>query len=75
MKAVNIIALLLIVVGALNWGLVGLFNFDLVAAIFGYGGDAQGVAERSTLSSIIYIVVALAGIYGLTFFGRLSQEG
>lgn len=71
MKVLNIVALLLIVVGALNWGLVGLFGFDLVAAIFG-GGD---IADRSTLSSIIYILVALAGIYGLTFFGRLSEEG
>lgn len=71
MKALNIVALLLIVVGALNWGLVGLFGFDLVAAIFG-GGE---VADRSTVSSIIYILVALAGIYGLSFFGRLSEEG
>lgn len=71
MKVLNIVALLLIVVGALNWGLVGLFGFDLVAAILG-GGE---IAERSTLSSIVYILVALAGIYGLTFFGRLSEEG
>ena len=43
---VDLIALILVIVGGLNWGLVGLFNFDLVAAIFGAG---------STLSRIVYI--------------------
>ena len=54
MKIVNKIALALIIVGALNWGLVGLFSFDLVAWLA--GGPA------TLLARIIYVVVALAGI-------------
>ena len=50
MKALNVIALVLVVVGALNWGLVGVANFDLVAAIFG---------KMSVLSRLVYIVVAV----------------
>ena len=50
------IAVALVVIGALNWGLVGLFRFNLVGAIFG---------EDSALSRIIYVVVAVAGLYVL----------
>jgi uncharacterized membrane protein YuzA (DUF378 family) len=53
-KPVDVVAYVLIVVGALNWGLVGFFNFNLVAWLFG---------EMSTLSRIIYALVGLAGIY------------
>ena len=53
------IALILVIIGALNWGLVGLFNFDLVAAIFG--------GQDSMLSRIIYSLVGLAGLYSITF--------
>jgi hypothetical protein len=48
------IAIVLVVIGAINWGLVGLFKFDLVAAIFG---------ALSPLSRIVYVVVAFAGLY------------
>lgn len=58
MKIVNIIALVLLVVGGLNWGLVGLAHFDLVAAIFG-----MKFGETSILSSIVYTLVALAAVY------------
>jgi len=54
MKTLKIIAILLVIVGGLNWGLVGLFNFDLVAAIFG---------AMSSLSKIVYDLVGLAAIY------------
>ena len=54
MKALDVIVAVLLVVGGLNWGLVGLFNFDLVAAIFG---------SMSALSRIVYIVVGLSAIY------------
>ena len=57
MRAFNIITLILVIVGGLNWGLVGLFQFDLVAAIFG-GQDA--VAAR-----IIYILVGLSAVWQL----------
>ncbi len=58
MKIVNIIALVLLVVGGLNWGLVGLAHFDLVAAIFG-----MKFGQTSILSSIVYTLVALAAVY------------
>ena len=51
MKFINILTLVLVIVGGLNWGLVGLFDFDLVAAIFGAG---------STLSRFVYILVGLS---------------
>ena len=66
MKALNYIALILIVIGALNWAWIGLFLFDLVGAIFG--------GMTSMLSRIIFTIVGLAGLWSLTFFGRLSEE-
>jgi len=62
-KALNVAALALMVVGALNWGLWGFFQFDLVAALFG--------GNSSILSRIIYSLVGLAGVYGMTLFGPL----
>lgn len=56
-------ALILVIVGALNWLLVGVFQWDLVAAIF--GGDT--LRASSGLSRIIYTLVGLAGIYSITF--------
>lgn len=53
MKTVYLLALILAVVGALNWGLVGLFDFNLVAGIFG---------EGALLSRLIYVLVGLAGL-------------
>ena len=55
------LSLILIVIGALNWGLVGIFQFDLVAAIFG---------GMSGVSRIIYTLVGLAGIWGITMLFR-----
>lgn len=52
----NVIALILMIIGAVNWGLVGLFRFDLVAAIFG---------TATVVSRIIYTVVGVAGIWGI----------
>jgi uncharacterized membrane protein YuzA (DUF378 family) len=54
MKILETIALILVVIGGLNWGLVGLFNFDLVATIFG---------AMSIISRIVYILVGLSAIY------------
>ncbi len=52
----NVIALILMVIGALNWGLIGIFRFDLVAAIFG---------AASALTRIIYALVGIAGLWGI----------
>lgn len=55
MRTIDVIAAVLLVVGGLNWGLVGLFQFDLVAAIFG-GQDA-------VMSRIVYSLVGLSALY------------
>ncbi len=54
MKSLDIIVAILLVVGGLNWGLVGLFNFDLVAAIFG---------NMALISRIVYILVGVSALY------------
>ncbi|MDI9509224.1 MAG: DUF378 domain-containing protein [Clostridiales bacterium] len=65
MKALDYIALILVVIGAINWGLIGFFEFDLVRAIFG---------DMTLVSRIVYALVGLAGLYSLSFFGRLENE-
>ncbi len=67
MPAINSIALLLLIVGGLNWGLIGLFNFDLVASIFG-----GTVGTHSTLSRIVYVIVGIAALYGFALLGPVS---
>lgn len=62
MKVINFIALLLIVVGAINWGLWGFFQFDFVAWLAG--------GHYSWMSRVIYAIVGLAGIWSLSFFGK-----
>ncbi|WLR50389.1 DUF378 domain-containing protein [Bacillus tianshenii] len=59
-------ALALVIIGAINWGLIGFFRFDLVAAIFG-GQDAA-------LSRIVYGLVGIAGLYALTLLFKPDQE-
>lgn len=56
MKIIDTIALILIIIGAINWGLVGLFNFNLVDTIFG---------TMSIISRIIYILVGISGLWGI----------
>ena len=58
MKTLDVIAAVLVIVGALNWGLAGLFHLDLVATIFG-----MRFGETSALSSVIYGLVGLSGLY------------
>ncbi len=55
MKVINTATLLLVIVGALNWGLMGLFQIDLVATLFG--------GPQAALSRIVYILVGLSGLY------------
>ena len=56
MKIVDKIALALIIIGAINWGLIAVFNFNLVAAIFG---------DMTLLARIIYGLVGLSGLWGI----------
>lgn len=65
MKLLNYIALTIAIVGAVNWGLIGVLSFDLVAFLFG---------EMSWLSRIVYTLVGLSGIYLITFYGQLGSD-
>ncbi len=58
MKKLDVLAGALLVIGAVNWGMVGIFHFDLVAAIVG-----RRFGEVTPISSAIYILVGLAGAY------------
>ena len=58
-KVLDCIALTLTIIGAVNWGLIGFFSFDLVAFIFG---------NMSWISRIIYALVGLSGLYLITFY-------
>jgi len=67
MKAINIITLVLVIVGGINWGLVGLARFDLVAALFG-GQDAP-------LARLVYVLVGLSALWQLVpLFRAVSSD-
>jgi hypothetical protein len=65
LKALDYFSLTIAIIGAVNWGLIGFFNFNLVAAIFG---------SMSWISRIIYALVGLCGLYLLTFFASGNQS-
>ena len=65
MKWLDNIALILTIIGAINWGLVGLLDFDLVAWLFG---------NMSVMSRIVYTIVGICGLYLVTFFGRINNS-
>lgn len=62
----NIVALTLVIIGALNWLLIGLFGFDLVGAIFG--------GQDTLISRIIYSLVGIAGLWCLSLFTKVSEH-
>lgn len=67
-KCLDCIALTIAIIGAVNWGLVGLFSLDLVALIFG---------NMSWISRIVYALVGISGLYLITFYmyaGRAARE-
>ncbi|RFU68355.1 DUF378 domain-containing protein [Bacillus sp. V59.32b] len=66
MRTLNTIAMILLIVGGLNWLMVGLFQFDLVASIFG--------GEDAILSRIIYVVVGICALYALTFINSVGER-
>ncbi|PRX27963.1 hypothetical protein BX659_11413 [Orenia metallireducens] len=63
------LALLLVIIGALNWGLIGLFGFDLVAAI-----SMTRFGDLNLMSRIIYSLVGLAGLYSISLLFRDRNE-
>ncbi len=68
-RTLDIVTLLLVIVGAVNWGLVGLFEFDLVATIAG-----EDFGETNLFSRAIYILVGVSGVYQLSLLARLLGE-
>ena len=62
MKVLYYIALTLVIIGAINWLLIGLFNFDLVATIFG---------AMSVMSRIIYVLVGIAGLISIGLYSKV----
>ncbi len=65
MKIIDYIAHALVVIGAINWGLIGFFEFDLVAFLFG---------ELTLMSRIVYALVGICGLYTISFFGRIRSS-
>jgi hypothetical protein len=65
MKTLDVIALILVIIGAINWGLIGFFNFDLVSTIFGI---------NTAFTRIIFSVVGIAGLYAISYFGRIRNN-
>ena len=64
MKVLYYIALTLVIIGAINWVLIGLFNFDLVATIFG---------AMSVMSRIIYVLVGIAGLISIGLYSKVND--
>ena len=65
MRTWNAIALAVLIIGGLNWLLIGLFEFDLVASIFG--------GQDSLLARIVYVIVGICALYAFTFFKDVSE--
>lgn len=64
MKVLYYIALTLVIIGALNWLLIGLFSFDLVATLLG---------NMSVFSRIVYVLVGIAGFISIGLYSKLSE--
>ncbi len=65
LNALDLVSLVLVIVGGLNWALVGVLNFNLVSAIFG---------DMSSISRIVYTLVGLSAIYLLTQLGNFTKK-
>lgn len=66
MKVLNVIALALIIIGAINWLLVGLFEIDAVALLFG--------GASSMISRIVYVLVGISGLWAFSFFSKVDED-
>lgn len=65
-RTFDYVALTLVIIGAINWGLIGFFQFDLVASLFGGMG--------SIISRAVYALVGISGLYCLTLYGRVYDD-
>lgn len=66
LNTMDYIAHILVIIGAINWGLVGFFNYDLVGALFG--------GAASVISRCLFALVGLAGLYVISFFFRNNNR-
>ncbi|MCD7825776.1 MAG: DUF378 domain-containing protein [Clostridiaceae bacterium] len=64
MKIVDYVLLTLVIIGAVNWGLIGFIQFDLVRVLFG---------DMSILSRIVYALVGISGLYAISYYGRIRN--
>ena len=63
-KCIDYTTLTIIIIGAINWGLIGFFNFNLVAFLFG---------QETWISRVIYAIVGLCGLYQISVYGRIRD--
>jgi uncharacterized membrane protein YuzA (DUF378 family) len=66
MKSLNVISLILLIVGGLNWLIFGLFQWDLVGGIF--GGMDSGIART------VYVIVGIAALYSISLLNKVAKE-
>ncbi|GIP21999.1 MULTISPECIES: DUF378 domain-containing protein [Paenibacillus] len=66
MKTLDVVALVLLIIGGLNWLLVGLFQYDLVAGLFG--------GQNSAISRVVYVIVGLCALYSIKFIAGVSDR-
>lgn len=66
MKGLDYTALTFVIIGAVNWGLIGLFRLDLVSLLFG---------NMTWLSRVVYTLVGISGLYLLSLYGRVTEMG
>lgn len=65
-RGFDYVILTLVIIGAVNWGLIGFFKFDLVAFLFG---------QMTWISRIVYAVIGICGLYTISLFGRICSFG
>ena len=65
-KSLDYLALAIAIIGCVNWGLIGFFQFNLVTFLFG---------DMTLISRIVYAVVGIAGLYVISMFGRVGSAG
>ena len=65
MKLLDYTLLTIMIIGAVNWGLIGFFDFDLVSTLFG---------QMSLFTRIIYALVGISGLYAISYYGRVNNE-
>ena len=72
MKTLDWVALTLVIIGAVNWGLIGFFRFDAIGTLFGAG--IGHIHHFGGISRFLYALVGLAGLYSLSLYARLDYS-